>query len=157
MRSDLMKNRILYRCLETRCYLCIINQNKMGINKLKVVLTEEAQAFSIMAQMKLIPADNMKDKLWGKRGTPEREAMEAKLKEDVNAYIVGEAIRKARLAQNLTQEQLGERIGVQRAQISKLEKGTSVITLPTMSRVFQALGIATATLDLGIAGKIALW
>ena len=59
--------------------------------------------------------------------------------------------------QNLTQEQLGERIGVQRAQISKLEKGTSVITLPTMSRVFQALGIATATLDLGIAGKIALW
>lgn len=152
----------------------------MGINKLKVVLTEEAQAFldaqpfkaqqkryeksilaikinSIMAQMKLIPADNMKDKLWGKRGAPEREAMEAKLKEDVNAYIVGEAIRKARLAQNLTQEQLGERIGVQRAQISKLEKGTSVITLPTMSRVFQALGIATATLDLGIAGKIALW
>ena len=158
-----MKNRILYRCLETKHYLCTIIQNKMGINKLKVVLTEEAQAFltikrnSIMAQMKLIPADNMKDKLWGKRGTPEREAMEAKLKEDVNAYIVGEAIRKARLAQNLTQEQLGERIGVQRAQISKLEKGTSVITLPTMSRVFQALGIATATLDLGIAGKIALW
>lgn len=112
---------------------------------------------SIMVQMKLIPADNMKDKLWGRRGTPEREAMETKLKEDVNAYIVGEAIRKARLAQNLTQEQLGERIGVQRAQISKLEKGTSVITLPTMSRVFQALGIATATLDLGIAGKIALW
>ena len=135
----------------------------MGINKLKGVLPEEAQAFltikrnSFMAQMKLIPADNMKDKLWGKRGTPEREAMETKLKEDVNAYIVGEAIRKARLAQNLTQEQLGERIGVQRAQISKLEKGTSVITLPTMSRVFQALGIATATLDLGIAGKIALW
>ena len=249
-----MKNEILYRCLETKHYLCTIIQNKMGINKLKVVLTEEAQAFldaqpfkaqqkiyynifkveegvmkvdifkklenteiwefrtlyngicyrlfsfwdteeetlviathgivkktqktplkeiakaeeirkeyfdnkknSIMAQMKLIPADNMKDKLWGRRGTPEREAMETKLKEDVNAYIVGEAIRKARLAQNLTQEQLGERIGVQRAQISKLEKGTSVITLPTMSRVFQALGIATATLDLGIAGKIALW
>ena len=61
-----------------------------------------------MAQMKLIPADNMKDKLWGRRGTPEREAMETKLKEDVNAYIVGEAIRKARLAQNLTQEQLGD-------------------------------------------------
>ena len=55
-----------------------------------------------MAQMKLIPADNMKDKLWGKRGTPESESMETKLKEDVNAYIVGEAIRKARLAQNLT-------------------------------------------------------
>ena len=107
--------------------------------------------------MKLIPADNMKDTLWGKRGTPEREAMEAKLKADVNAYILGEATRTARLAQNLTQEQLGERIGVQRAQISKLEKGTSVITLPTMSRVFQELRIATPTLALGIAGKLALW
>ncbi len=112
---------------------------------------------SIMEQMKLIPADDMKDKLWGKRGTPEREAMENQLKEEVNAYFVGEAIRKARLAQKLTQEELGELIGVQRAQISKLEKGKSVITLPTMSRVFKALGIATATLDLGIAGKIALW
>ena len=107
--------------------------------------------------MKLIPADDKKDQLWGKRGTPEREAMESQLKEEVNAYFVGEAIRKARLAQKLTQEELGERIGVRRAQISKLEKGKSVITLPTMSRVFQALGIATATLDLGIAGKIALW
>lgn len=110
-----------------------------------------------MEQMKLIPADDMKDKLWGKRGTPEREAMENQLKEEVNAYFVGEAIRKARLAQKLTQEKLGELIGVQRAQISKLEKGKSVITLPTMSRVFKALGIATATLDLGIAGKIELW
>ena len=110
-----------------------------------------------MEQMKLIPADDMKDKLWGKRGTPKREAMENQLKEEVNAYFVGEAIRKARLAQKLTQEELGELIGVQRAQISKLEKGKSVITLPTMSRVFNALGIATATLDLGIAGKIALW
>lgn len=127
------------------------------ITKAEEISTLIIKINSIMAQMKLIPADNMKDKLWGRRGTPEREAMETKLKEDVNAYIVGEAIRKARLAQNLTQEQLGERIGVQRAQISKLEKGTSVITLPTMSRVFQALGIATATLDLGIAGKIALW
>lgn len=45
---------------------------------------------SIMAQMKLIEADDMKDKLWGKRGTPEREAMEAQLKEDVDAYVVDE-------------------------------------------------------------------
>ena len=59
--------------------------------------------------------------------------------------------------QNLTQEELGERIGVQKAQISRLEKGKSVITLPTMSRIFQALGVSTATLDLGAGGKVALW
>ena len=40
-----MKNKYLYRCLETKHYLCTIIQNEMGINKLKVVLTEEAQAF----------------------------------------------------------------------------------------------------------------
>ena len=57
---------------------------------------------------------------------------------------------------NLTQEQLGERIGVKRAQISRLEKGYS-ITIPTMRRVFKALGVVTATIDLGIAGKVALW
>ena len=93
----------------------------------------------------------------GKVGTPERDAMEAQLKEDIQAYFVGEAIKKARLRQNLTQEELGERVGVKRSQICKLESGKSSITLSTMSRVFKALGITTATLDLGIAGKVALW
>lgn len=110
-----------------------------------------------MPHMKLIPADDMRDKLWGERGTPERESMEAQLKADVHAYLVGETIRKTRIAQHMTQTELGLRIGVQRAQISKIENGASTITLPTMSRVFKALGIATATLDLGAAGKIALW
>lgn len=83
--------------------------------------------------------------------------MEAQLKEDIQAYFVGEAIKKARLRKNLTQEELGERVGVKRSQICKLENGKSSITLSTMSRVFKALGITTATLDLGIAGKVALW
>ena len=52
-----------------------------------------------MKQFELTPADEMKDKLWGKIGTPERDRMEAKLKEEVHAYFVGEAIRKARQAQ----------------------------------------------------------
>lgn len=99
----------------------------------------------------------MKDELWGPIGTPERDAMEAQLKEDIQAYFVGEAIKKARLKQNLTQEELGERVGVKRAQICKLENGKSSITLSTMARVFKALGIASATLDLGIGGKVALW
>ena len=107
--------------------------------------------------MNFTPADELIDDVWGKVGTPERDAMEAQLKEDVQAYFVGEAIKKARLKQNLTQEELGERIGVKRSQICKLESGKSPITLSTMSRVFKALGIATATLDLGVAGKVALW
>lgn len=110
-----------------------------------------------MAKMKFTPADELIDAVWGKVGTPERDAMEAQLKEDIQAYFVGEAIKKARLRQYLTQEKLGERVGVKRSQICKLENGKSSITLSTMSRVFKALGITTATLDLGIAGKVALW
>ena len=91
------------------------------------------------------------DEVLDKRDDHERRVAEA-----VHAYRIGEAIKKARLQQNLTQEELGERIGVQRAQISRLEKGYS-ISIPTMSRVFQALGVATATLDLGGIGKVALW
>ena len=107
--------------------------------------------------MKFTPADEFIDAVWGKVGILERDAMEAQLKEDIQAYFVGEAIKKARLRQNLTQEELGERVGVKRSQICKLESGKSSITLSTMSRVFKALGITTATLDLGIAGKVALW
>lgn len=64
--------------------------------------------------------------------------------------------KKARIEQHLTQEELGERVGVKRAQISRLERVYS-ITIPTMRRVFKTLGVATATIDLGIAGKVALW
>lgn len=110
-----------------------------------------------MAQMKFRKADSLIDEVWGEKGTPERDAMEARLKEEVNSYFVGEAIKKARMQKNLTQEELGERIGVKRSQICKLENGKCSPTISTMSRVFQALGIATATLDLGVGGKVALW
>lgn len=107
--------------------------------------------------MNFYTSDEMADEIWGPKGTPKRDAMEAQLKEEINAWHIGEAIRKARLQQNLSQEELGERIGVKRSQICKLEKGTCSITLSTMSRVFRALGIATASLDLGTGGKVALW
>lgn len=100
--------------------------------------------------------DEIKDEIIGENGTAERDKYEAELKEEINAYRIGEAIKAARISQNMTQEQLGERIGVQRAQISRLEKGHS-ISLASMSRVFKALGIPTASIDLGIYGKVALW
>lgn len=59
--------------------------------KLKVALMEEASDF-IKEQFKLTPADVMKDKLWGKIGTPERDKMEAQQKEDVHAYFIRQAI-----------------------------------------------------------------
>ena len=109
-----------------------------------------------MAKMKLIPFEQHLDECIGKVGTPDRDEFEAEVAEAVNAYNIGEAIKKAILQRNLTQEELGAMIGVKKAQISRLERGHN-ITIPTMSRVFQALGVATASIDLGVIGKVALW
>lgn len=109
-----------------------------------------------VGEIKLYTFEEVLDEQLGKIGTPRRDEHERRVEEALHAYRIGEAIKKARLEQNLTQEELGERVGVKRAQISRLEKGYS-ITIPTMSRVFRALGIATASLDLGSLGKVALW
>lgn len=110
-----------------------------------------------MNKIKLTSLDELNDRIWGVKGTPERDQMDLQLKVDLNAYFLGEAIKKARLSQNLTQEQLGKKVGVQKYQISKLERGKSVITIPTISKIFKALGVTTAALDLGKLGRVALW
>ena len=107
--------------------------------------------------MKFYTLDEVTGEIIGKKGTTEREEFDNEVEEALNAYRVGEAIKKARIQHNLTQEELGAKIGVKRSQICKLENGRCSPTLSTMSRVFRALGIATATLDLGIGGKVALW
>lgn len=110
-----------------------------------------------VGKFNLYSLDEVLDESLGPMGTPERDDHETRVAEAVHAYRIGEAIKKARIEQNLTQEELGQRIGVKRAQISKLEKGYS-ITIPTMSRVFKALGFSSASLDLGgTLGKVALW
>lgn len=109
-----------------------------------------------VGKFKLYSSEEVLDKHFGKVGTPRRDDFERSVAASVQAYEIGELIKKARLQQNLTQGELGERIGVKKAQISRLEKGSN-ITLPTMTRVFRALGVATATIDLGAVGKVALW
>ena len=109
-----------------------------------------------VGNMKFYTFDKVLDEQVGRKGTPRRDEHERKVEEALHAYRIGEAIKAERLKQHLTQEELGDKIGVQKAQISRMERGYS-ISIPTMSRVFKALGIDTATLDLGAAGKIALW
>ena len=110
-----------------------------------------------MAKMNLTPLSVVVDEVWGEKGTPERDAMEAKLKEDLQAYYIGKAIKAERLKQNLTQEELGAKVGAKKAQISKLGSGKGIITLPTTSKLFTTVGFGSASLDLGIGGKVALW
>lgn len=89
-----------------------------------------------MEKMKVYSQAEVLDITLGKPGTAERDNYEAQVKE----YLVGLAIKQAREAQNLTQAELGERIGVQRARISSIEKGVN-LRLSTLGRIFKALGI----------------
>jgi DNA-binding XRE family transcriptional regulator len=87
------------------------------------------------AQMKSYSLEEMKDKYIGKRGSAQREKYEYELRMDVLSRM----IRKARQERNLTQEQLGKLVGVQKAQISKLESSANSATIDTVLKVFKAL------------------
>jgi DNA-binding XRE family transcriptional regulator len=85
--------------------------------------------------MKTYTLDQVQDKLIGERGTPERDVFEYELQLE----IIGNAIKQTRQQRNLTQEELGKLIGVQKAQISRLENNVSNVTMDTLLRVFSAL------------------
>ncbi len=85
--------------------------------------------------MKAHTLDQVQDKLIGKIGTPGRDIFEYELQMD----LIGKAIKQTRQERNLTQEELGKLIGVQKAQISRLENNASNVTMDTLIKVFTAL------------------
>jgi HTH-type transcriptional regulator / antitoxin HipB len=85
--------------------------------------------------LKTYSLEELTDKHIGKLGTPKREAFEHELRLD----LLGEAIRRARLERKSTQEDLGRLVGVQKAQISKLENSLTDARFETILKVFKAL------------------
>lgn len=86
-------------------------------------------------ELKSYSLDEITDKYIGKIGTPKRDAFENELRLD----LLGEAIKKARKERKLTQEQLGELVGVKKAQISKIENSLTDARFETIIKVFKAL------------------
>ena len=101
--------------------------------------------------MKTYTFEESLNRALGKKGEPLRDEYENEMK----SFLIGESIRKARQAKELTQEQLGELMGVKRAQVCRIEKGRN-LSLNTIARAFKAMGI-NATLDMGKFGRVALW
>jgi DNA-binding XRE family transcriptional regulator len=85
--------------------------------------------------MKVYTLDQVQDKLIGKIGTTDRDVFEYELQMD----LIGKAIKQTRQQRKLTQEELGKLIGVQKAQISRLENNASNVTMETLIKVFSAL------------------
>ena len=88
-----------------------------------------------MKKQKSISIEQLKDRFIGPAGSEERQNYELELSLD----IIGDMIKQARQQRNLTQEELGSLIGVQKAQISKLERNAKNVTLSTILKVFEAL------------------
>ena len=86
-------------------------------------------------EIKTYSLTEMKDKYIGKVGTTDRDEYEYELRMDV----LGKIIKSARKERNMTQEELGKLIGVQKAQISKLESSANSATIATILKVFRAL------------------
>lgn len=86
-------------------------------------------------KLKMYTLDQAINKHIGKVGTGKRDKFEYELKMD----ILGEMIKQARKERHLTQSELGQLIGVQKSQISRIERNAKNVTLETILRVFRAL------------------
>jgi len=85
--------------------------------------------------MKSYKLSEAEDLLIGVKGTPERDEYEFELKTE----LIGDMIKKVRKERKLTQEQLGELVGVKKAQISRLENNTRNVTVETIIKIFNAM------------------
>lgn len=85
--------------------------------------------------MKTYTLDEVQDKVIGKKGTKNRDRFEYELQLD----LIGKAIKESRKERQLTQEELGRLVGVQKAQISRLESNAGNVTIDTLMKVFGAL------------------
>jgi len=86
-------------------------------------------------KLKSTNIDQLIDKHIGKKGTKARDAFE----EELRLEILGLKIKELRKQKNLTQEQLGELVGVKKAQISKIENSFTNARFETILKVFRAL------------------
>jgi transcriptional regulator with XRE-family HTH domain len=60
--------------------------------------------------------------------------------------VYGENMRRYRISAGLSQEAVAERMGVDRAHVSSMERGQQNVTLLTMWHAAEALGIKPADL-----------
>lgn len=80
------------------------------------------------------------DQKYGKKGTLSRDEFEQK----AEAYMVAELIKESRKKARLTQEQLANRINVNRSYISRIERASSDVRLSTLRKIIET----------GLGGKL---
>jgi DNA-binding XRE family transcriptional regulator len=100
--------------------------------------------------MKAITLDELTDKVYGKKGTPERDEYDR----EVELFVIGETIKQARESKSLSQEKLGEMVGLKKSSISNIEKGKN-LSFDAFLRIFKAMGISVK-MQLETIGEMSL-
>lgn len=86
--------------------------------------------------------DQFKDEHYGKKGTPKRDRLEKGYQE----FKLGALIHDARLEKGLTQEQLADKCGTNKAYISKVENNLKDIRVSTLQNI----------IEVGLGGRLKL-
>ena len=104
-------------------------------NELAVKFIDRLLEHPKVKDLEIFTFDQIKDEFIGEIGSTKR----TKYEQELQLNVLGDMIKTVRLERNLTQEELGKLIGVQRAQISKLENNNSNFTVETILKVFGAM------------------
>lgn len=84
--------------------------------------------------------DQLIEAEYGKRGTSKREKFEKGYQE----FKLGAMIHEARLQKGLTQEELAEKCGTNKAYISKVENNIKDVRMSTLQKI----------IEIGLGGKL---
>ncbi|MBX3295932.1 MAG: helix-turn-helix transcriptional regulator [Acidobacteria bacterium] len=84
----------------------------------------------------LTPLSELIEKEYGGRGTKKREAFELGYQE----FKLGVMIQEARKKKGLTQQQLADKIGVNKAYISRVENDIKDVRYSTLRKIVTGLG-----------------
>lgn len=90
----------------------------------------------------LTPLSELIEKEYGKRGTSKREAFEKGYEE----FKLGLLIQEARKKKGLTQQELADKVGTNKAYISRVENDIKDVRLSTLQRI----------VEVGLGGELEL-
>lgn len=80
--------------------------------------------------------DEVQDELFGPVGTPQRDQLE----KESEMFRISERLKSARKNAGLTQQELAEKVGLKRSDLSLIENGKMNISIETLFDLFRAVG-----------------
>lgn len=82
---------------------------------------------------KTMTLEQFKEKHYGKRGTVKRDKLESGYQE----FKLGAMIHEARLEKGMTQEELAEKCGTNKAYISRVENNIRDVRISTLQKIIE--------------------